>query len=258
MGRLKPFYTEIIARYKAGESASAIGKDFDIKYREVWRVLQKNGVSVRHSQKYFRNAEDEIQVIREYAGGKSLSDLASEYGCNLVTIRNVLLKHNVQPRRRGGRRTSLDVQIEQGIVSSYQGGETIERIARRLGFSHGLVSRILAENGVSTKRYGERHPRWKGGRVPVKGGSALIKLPAISPFASMRDGKGYVKEHRLLMAQHLGRPLLPTETVHHINGDSSDNRIENLELRQGRHGRGAAFVCADCGSHNVVPAELES
>ncbi len=46
---------------------------------------------------------------------------------------------------------------------------------------------------------------------------------------------GQIAVHRLVMAEHLGRPLEPDETVHHKDGDKQRNVPPNLELWVGTH-----------------------
>ena len=50
------------------------------------------------------------------------------------------------------------------------------------------------------------------------------------PGNPMADKRGLVMVHRLVMAESLGRPLLPNERVHHKDGDRLNHDIKNLEL----------------------------
>jgi len=42
----------------------------------------------------------------------------------------------------------------------------------------------------------------------------------------MADKNGCIKEHRYLIAEQIGRPLLANEHVHHKNGIKTDNRVK--------------------------------
>lgn len=65
-------------------------------------------------------------------------------------------------------------------------------------------------------------------------------------------------QHRLVMAETLGRALLPREIVHHLNHDRADNRPENLAIManhsvHGQHHGGrpserVMLVCQACGN----------
>lgn len=77
---------------------------------------------------------------------------------------------------------------------------------------------------------GPNSTTWKGGRV-MKHGYVYVKVYPDHPlYSEMANNMGYIAEHRLVVAEHLGRALKRTEVVHHKNGNKTDNRIDNLEL----------------------------
>jgi len=66
---------------------------------------------------------------------------------------------------------------------------------------------------------GSNNLLWKGGRQ-LKPSGYIIVFDSIS--------KKFVYEHRLIAERMLGRKLLPTEEVHHLNEDKQDNGRGNL------------------------------
>ena len=92
------------------------------------------------------------------------------------------------------------------------------------------LCRSCSNRKTMTGLRGVKARNWRGGRYMKSDNYVHVHLDPGDFFFSMA-GKGfYVLEHRLVMAKHLNRCLLPWEVVHHKNGIKNDNRLENLEL----------------------------
>jgi hypothetical protein len=97
--------------------------------------------------------------------------------------------------------------------------------------------------GLKGFQSGPAHPKWVGGRVRDKRGFVLVRAAG----NHLADVRGYAYEHRLVAEQKLGRPLVPGESVHHINGVRDDNSPENLRVVHRTRGEIRTCPCG-CGT----------
>lgn len=78
-----------------------------------------------------------------------------------------------------------------------------------------------------------KHHRWKPGSRVASNGYVKVRVGKAHPLA---DPNGWTYEHLLIWVAAGNQRPDPGELLHHVNGEKTDNRIENLELmKRGNH-----------------------
>jgi hypothetical protein len=98
--------------------------------------------------------EQEAEIGRLYAAGRTSTALAAEWGESVNLILAVVRRQGVLIRKGGGPR-ALSLEQEARVCERYADGESATKLAREVGLSAGGVRNILLRGGVTLRSQSE-------------------------------------------------------------------------------------------------------
>lgn len=172
---------------------------------------------------------DEIAAL--YRNGMAAREIAPLYATSPQTILRRLREAGEPLRPQGSWVTGREpIPLDEPHIREMAAqGLSCQEMSAQIGTASEVIRERMVKLGIPrlpSKARPERNYFWKGGRTVDKHGYILVHSPG-HPY---RTKHGYVREHRLVMERVIGRYLLPTEVVDHIDGDTSNNDPLNLRV----------------------------
>lgn len=198
--------------------------------------------------------EETIQSIKDFiSSGHTILETCNKFTLKEDTLRRVMYEHNIQPfhKEKQSKVRSVSQQDIDLVCSLYVNTDiTMRQLCKEAKLADYIVQDILNDNFDESfrnarksriyrnsnigdnnlmKRYtGPAHPNWAGGIVDDGNGYLMVKKPE---WYTGRRGSDYVFYHSVVMCLALGITEIPKGfAVHHIDGNSKNNSIDNLCL----------------------------
>jgi DNA invertase Pin-like site-specific DNA recombinase/5-methylcytosine-specific restriction endonuclease McrA len=216
-------WEEIRSFYEAGNSAAATMRHFGFS-ASTWTAAIARGEITPHPRNHPEKPKGETRraVERLLNEGRGVAEIAKRLGVSKPTVCYHARKLGVPAQQKFARRHDW-----QAIAEAYESGMSMRQCKAHFGFS--------SEAWQDAVKRGDIIPRDR--RIPLR--DLLVK--------GRRTGRGHLKS-RLIDAglkenrceicgitRWMGKPV--NMQLHHVNGDGSDNRLENIQ-----------FLCGTCHS----------
>lgn len=146
---------------------------------------------------YDPRLNDADWLSKEYKT-RSVQAIANDIGVTRNTVRNRMIAFNIIRRKAGEHLIGKAKSLEEKRKYS-----------------------------IARKKYWKNHPDRSEFRLKIS--KTKTKHGLSNGYRRVFDvERGRIREHRLIVERILGRKLKYKEQIHHINGDKTDNRPENL------------------------------
>lgn len=194
------------------------------------RAVQKKAIKLGVAKPNRSWSDEEVSYLRNNYRGESRQAVANHLG---RTVRSVTEHAKRLSLTRSQRRYSADDDalirdaVERARDAEYM-DDILGPLAKRLGRSPSAVSGRLRQLGLTLRQGSRVRGTDKFGRRYV-----------------CKDGVR-VMEHRVVVAESIGRDIYDHEVVHHIDLDKTNNKRTNL------------LLCGSRSEHKKIHDQLES
>ena len=224
----KKWLEEMVGKH----SAYRIAKILNCTKAAVLLAFRRNGIKSGDTTSSKRPKElDDKTWLQLIYQTKNAVQIGEMLGCSAGAVLNAINRLEIQPHPSGGPSVPDLANNKEWLAEQYK-TKTTHEIAKEIGCSQTSIVDHMTNLGIKLNGHGKR---WKKTKYRMKNNS---------------EGKS-MRLSRLIMEQHLGRKLATDEHVHHIDGNTHNDTLENLVVlikseHHKLHVNGHERVCIVC------------
>ena len=189
--------SEIVRRYRLGESGLALAGAFGVSKPTIYAILRRAGLSLRSSSESRRalSGEQEAEICQRYLAGESGQALRKAFGVRSdAPIYDALERRGIQRRPDASQNRSLNPTQQSDICARYLAGEKAVELSETFDVELGTVYRVLKRGGIGTlywKRLDEQQQaeiceRYSAGE-PIEDICRTVGVSSRAVYRSLRD-----------------------------------------------------------------------